>query len=149
MFSTAQLDLLNGLVSCMRDQGYLYYLAYTNVSSTSNDYDMFVYFSKDEIFATDMYRYTVMSGSLKYSIRSGNAYSSTLYDRFTVSDVELAEIGITVPSYCHVSTNATFTSSSVQPNYCLEVKQNETLGGVCFLLCVSLFVCCFFKLFRR
>lgn len=49
MFSTAQLDMINGLVAPMRDEGYLYYVAITdNLRTTNTEPDLYIYFSKEE-----------------------------------------------------------------------------------------------------
>ena len=151
-FSTAQLDILEPLVADMRDRGYIYYLAHQNViSSTSNDFDMIVYFSKEEIFGTGLYTYTIPSGSVCYHIRSGNAssYNNTGI-RLTVDENVSLVINYEVENYNHISTNATFMSESViQPDLCLEVNQYETQGGILFTLCVFLLFTAFIKLFRR
>ena len=49
-FSTTQIDVLEALVARMRAEGYTYYLAHQNLlTGVNNDYDLIVYFSKDEI----------------------------------------------------------------------------------------------------
>ena len=153
MFSDAQVTYLRGLVADMRDVGYLYYLAYQqNNSYSSNDYDLIVYFSKDEIFADDLYTYTVMRDSVKYSIRTGNSYSSSSDQsaRVSVETVELAKVNLKIPVYCHVSTNSIYLSGSVrQPDLIPEVHSYETQSAICIVLCVVLLATCFFKFFRR
>lgn len=150
-FSTAQLDILEPLVADMRDRGYEYYLCHQNLlSSTSNDFDLIVYFSKEEIFGTGLYTYTIPSGSVAYFIRSGNASSYNNELRMYVDDQIDLIIGYEVPNYCHISTNATFMSETqIQPDYCLEVQQYETQGGILFTVCVFLLFFAFTKLFRR
>lgn len=150
-FSTTQLDIIEPLVADMRDRGYEYYLCHQNLlSETSNDFDLIIYFSKDQIFGTGLYTYTIPSGSVAYYIRSGNAsnYSNDL--RVYVDDLVDLVIGYEVPYYCHISTNATFMSESqIQPDLCLEVQQYEMQGGILFTLCVFLLFFAFIKLFRR
>lgn len=151
-FSTAQLDILEPLVADMRDRGYEYYLCHQNImSNTSNDFDLIIYFSKDEIFGTGLYTYTVPSGSVCYYIRSGNAssYNNTGI-RFSVDENVDLILNYEVENYNHISTNATFMSqAAIQPDLCLEVQQYETQGGILFTLCVFLLLFSFFKLFRR
>lgn len=119
MFSTSQIDMINGLAAPMRDEGYLYYVAITdNSRSTSSDPDLYIYFSKSEIFATDILRYHIPDNSKLYSIRTsnGSSYNNT-GPRITVSDVELS-IELRVDESEFVSTNATFTELvPVQPDY--------------------------------
>lgn len=152
MFSTAQIDMINGLVAPMRDEGYLYYIAFTDSTrSNSSDPDLYIYFSQEEIFATDLLRYHIPNHSKLYSIRTsnGSSYNNT-GARLTVEDVELGR-QITIDEIEFVSTNATFTAiSEVQPDYTItEVGQYETQGGMLFTLSVFLFLFGFLKLFRR
>lgn len=151
MFSDAQLNLISGYVSEMRDMGYLYYLAYNQTNTSSADQpDLIIYFSKDEIFGKSLYSYTVPSDSLKYSFRTGNPYSSNYSARVSVERVDSIEIGLAVPVYSHVSTNAKFlTSTEIQPNLAVEVKSNETQGGILFIFCVFIFLYAFIHFFRR
>lgn len=152
MFSTAQIDMINGLVAPMRNEGYLYYLAVTdNTRSTSSDPDLYIYFSKEEIFATDLLSYHIPNNTKLYSIRTsnGSTYNST-GERINVTDIELSS-NIVVDELEFVSTNADFTEVSVvQPDYTItEVGQYETQGGLLFTLSVFLFLFGFLKLFRR
>ncbi len=151
-FSTAQLDILEALVSDMRDMGYEYYLCHQNIlSDTTNDFDMIVYFSKDTIYGTNMYTYTIPTGSVAYYIRSGNASNyGNQGIRMSVDDQVDIIVNYEIPIYAHISTNATFMSqTAIQPDLCMEVQQYETQGGILFTLCVFLLLFSFFKLFRR
>lgn len=150
MFSTTQLDVMRPLISDMRDQGYLYYVAHQNqLSGVTNDYDVIIYFSKDEIVATDMYTYTVPKDSFKYSLRTGNASSNYTSQRISISKVN-NQTAISIAAYQHISTNATFsTQGYIQPDLFLEVSNYETNGGILFVLCAFVLVYCFIHLFRR
>lgn len=152
MFSTAQIDILNGLVSPMRDEGYLYYVAVTdNMRDSSSDPDLYIYFSQEEIFATDLLQYHIPNNSKLYTIRTsnGSTYNST-GARIEVSDIELSE-DITVDQVEFVSTNATFTEVSVlQPDYTIgEVGQYEMQGALLFVVCTFLLFFAWTKFFRR
>lgn len=152
MFSTTQIDMINGLSAPMRAEGYVYYLAYTDNNKTnSSDPDLYIYFSKEEIFGTDLNSYFIPSDSKFYSIRTSNSSSyNNTGARITVSDVELAE-NISVDDLEFISTNASFTSiSEVQPDFTVgEVTQYETQGALLFVVCVFLCFFAFTKLFRR
>lgn len=148
-FSTTQIDVLEALVARMRAEGYTYYLCHQNLlTGVSNDYDLIVYFSKEEIFAETGYRYSIPSDSLCYRIRSGNASTYNNDARMTVETISRQEF-VDVSNALHISTNATFFTTEIQPDYCLEVSQYETQGGILFTLCVFLLLFSFFKLFRR
>lgn len=148
-FSTTQIDVLEALVARMRAEGYTYYLCHQNLlTNTNNDYDLVVYFSKEEIFAESGYTYAIPSDSLRYRIRTGNASQNYNTDRFAIETVQHMEM-INVSESFHISTNATFLTTSIQPDYCLEVNQYEAQGGILFTLSVFLLLFAFFKLFRR
>lgn len=148
-FSTTQIDVLEALVARMRAEGYTYYLAHQNLlTGVNNDYDLIVYFSKEEIFAETGYKYAIPSGSLRYRIRTGNASTYNNDARMTFETVSLQDF-VDVSNALHISTNATFLTTEIQPDYCLEVSQYETQGGILFTLCVFLLLFAFFKLFRR
>lgn len=150
MFSNAQMQIMQPLIYQMRDQGYLYYIAYQNyLTSISDDYDLFIIFSKDEIMANNMYSYTIPSGSVKYSIRSGNASSNRQTQRILTNEIR-TDISLSIEDYQHVSTNAIFSTAVIQPDlFSTEVKQVEAETGVLFFTIVLVFVIAFTKLFRR
>lgn len=148
-FSTTQIDVLEALVARMRAEGYTYYVCHQNLlTGVSNDYDLIVYFSKEEIFAETGYKYAIPSGSLRYCIRTGNASTNYNTDRYAIDSVTGMTM-VNVQQSFHISTNATFLTSSIQPDYCLEVNQFEAQGGILFTLCVFLLFIAFTKLFRR
>ena len=51
MFSQVEIDYIKSLVNVYRDKGYMYYLAHT-VTERNNEYDICIYFSKEEIGAS-------------------------------------------------------------------------------------------------
>lgn len=151
MFSTVQLDYINGLVAPMREQGYTHYLAFTdNTRSSSNEPDLYIYFAKEEIFATDLLSYDVPGDSVLYSVRTGNASTNNQYARVSVSDITLA-VEVVIDDTEFVSTNAAFVALDiVQPNFTVgEVGQYEMQGGILCVVIVFLFLYFFNKLFRR
>ena len=114
MFSTAQIDMINGLVAPMRAEGFKYYLAVSdNLRDTSSDPDLYIYFSTEEIYATDLYQYHIPGHSKVYQIRTsnGSSYNNT-GARIEVVDQELSQ-ELTVSEVEFVSTNATSTQVTV------------------------------------
>ena len=143
MFSNNQLSIMKPLVAQMRDRGYSYYLAVQNVSSSEYyDYDMFIYFSDEEITSLSQYLYTLPANTIKYSIRSGNVSTSHPENRMDISHLS-SETSLSINSYEFVSTNANFSTSFIVPDYTYtEVKNGETSALSSFMLvCGVLFVC--------
>lgn len=154
MFSTTQLDTLNGLAASMSKEGYRYYVAVTdNSRSDSSDPDLYIYFSKEKIYSTDYLKFHVPPNSLKYSIRTSNSSSynsSSNYPRFSVSELELSQdVNIDELEFC--SSNAEYSEAAyIQPDYIAgEVGTYEIQGAMLLTLCAFLLFMFFIKLFRR
>ncbi|MBQ8029556.1 MAG: hypothetical protein IJ262_09175 [Clostridia bacterium] len=151
MFSTAQLDMINGLVGVMRDEGYLYYVAYSdNYRDSSSEPDLYIYFSTEEIFASDLLSYHIPRNSKLYSIRTsnGSSYNNT-GERIVVSNLETSN-DIVIEQNEFISTNAKFLTVAFQPDFTVkEVKTYETQAAACFLLSILVLLSCFFHFFRR
>ena len=138
MFSTAQTDVLTSLIPVMRRQGYKYYVAYTNTSTTNSwstpaIVDLYVIFSQEEITANNQYSYSVPAGAVRYSIRTSN-YSTSDYGVNTARLVSSNYSGtLSINVYEHIYTNATFSSSAVQPDILFSAQ-----GGYLYESSVSL-----------
>lgn len=152
MFSTAQNDYLKSLVPVMRDQGYRYYVAYSdNDRDNSYNPDLYVIFSRDKITANSLYSYSVPAGSVRYSIISSNtSYNNTAY---RVTTASLGAFTLSVDRYEHIYSNAVPATNAVmlQPDvlYTGEVYARETLAAVGIVLTIGLFVVWFWRLFSR
>lgn len=150
MFSTAQLDYINGAVAAMKKEGYTHYVAISdNYRSTSSTADLYIYFSKDEIRAEDLYTYYIPSDSVVYSVRTGNGSTNNNGARLSVDTIDVAEF-LDVDDNEFVSTNATFLEGQLQPDYTIgEVGQYEVQGALLLTVCAFLLFMFFVKLFRR
>jgi len=152
MFSTSQNDYLKSLVPVMRQQGYRYYVAYSDNDRNNNyDPDLYVIFSKDKITANSLYSYSVPAGSVRYNIITSNtSYNNTAY-RVTTASVGASTV--TVDRYEHVYSNAVPAMDTVQlqPDilYTGEVYARETVSAVGIVLTIGLFVTWFWRLFSR
>lgn len=152
MFSTTQLDVLEGLVPELRAEGYLYYVAVTdNTRSDNTSPDLIVYFSKEEIVSSEWLHFFIPSDSLKYEIRSGNASSyNNTGARFKVTEIATSNF-VDVDDEEFVSTNAIYTRASIaQPDYIIgEVGSYEIQGALLISVCAFMLFMFFVKLFRR
>lgn len=152
MFSTAQNDYLKSLVPVMRQQGYRYYIAYSD-NDRDNNYnpDLYVIFAKDKITANSLYSYSVPAGSVRYSIITSNtSYNNTAY-RVTTAFVGASTVNI--DRYEHIYSNAAPVTDTVQlqPDilYTGEVYARETVSAVGIVLVIGLFVSWFWRFFSR
>ncbi len=102
-FSTTQIDLLEALVARMRAEGYTYYLCHQNLNTgISNDPDMIVYFSKEEI--------TGQTGSHVATLNK----IVVILDRMTSKETEIAKNLVNLKTY--IGTLGTWLlDSRVQP----------------------------------
>lgn len=122
MFSTNQLEIVKSLVPTMREQGYKYYIAYTNTNtdsnwnSTSNEPDLYFVFSTDKIIAQSGYKYTIPENSIQYVCRSSN-YSTNISgvntDRIKKQSIS-GQLNINL--YEHIYSNAEYGESVVMPD---------------------------------
>lgn len=150
MFSTAQLDIMSNLVSQMRDKGFTSYVAVTNAASdVTYDYDLFIYFSDEEITSLSNYTYSFAANTIKYSIRSGNPSSNNHRNRIDVSYLSEPET-ISFDTWQFISTNCEFATGMIVPDYTYnEVRLNETNTLCSFLLCLCVMLGCVFQILRR
>lgn len=156
MFSTNQIEVTQTLVNTMRQQGYKYYVAYTNTNTSSgwNSYveDLYIVFSKSEITATSGYSYVVPADSLHYAIRTGNYSSSSSAvnnERYVVSYYEGV---LNIDVYEHIYTNAEFGESIlVMPdiNYRGAGEQYEKTNGIGLVVTAVLLFVFFCSVFKR
>ena len=156
MFSTNQIEYVKTLLPTYANQGYKYYIAYTNNDNTnyySTNPDLYVIFSKDKITASDGYNYSVNpEETVIISIRTGNYSSSTSADnseRVLVN--QYVNETLFIDEWEHIYTNAEFTGHTLQPDYNLISggETNVRLEAITFVLLVSLLITVGSKLFRR
>lgn len=106
MFSTTQQDYLQPMVEGMYEDGYTYYVAYTNTNlsgSSSQDFrDLTLIFSKNNI-VSDNYNFTGTE-YVRYDVITRSA--SDRYQGERVSKSSGARFSVTVPVYEFISSNA-------------------------------------------
>lgn len=139
MFSTNEIELFKGYTLQMRDKGYTNYLIYEE-NSSYRDYYYLVY-SKDTITASNLYSYTVQSGSVRYKIPNW-----TEDEQVIVSSVSG---NISISSNYNCLTNAEFSSYMVQPELPIEeVQINENLTAFALVALCAFFVALALRMFR-
>lgn len=158
MFNTAQLELIKAHVPQMRQQGYLYYLAvdarYMGPDVEIGNADTIFIYSKDPIYYSDFYTFSFSGDIVMYWMNSASASSYNTSERITVYNIpqdQAAEMGSMFSDFLWISTNAiTQSTAQIHPDVTyMEVRNNETTGGLLFVVCIILFFYAFIKLFRR
>ena len=153
MFSTSQQAYIEALLPTYAEDGYKYYVVYSdNVANsgyyTSTNPDLYAVFSKETISAKNAYSYDVGDSSIIVSIRSSNYSSSNNAnndERVVVSDY--AAQTLVIPKYEHIYTNAEFTGHTLQPDYYLA-SGGETNVQVKTISFIMLIVCAYIVLSR-
>lgn len=139
MFSTNEIELFKGYTLQMRDKGYTNYLIYEE-NGSYRDYYYLVY-SKDKITASNLYNYSVPSGSVRYKIPNWTEEEQISVTTFS------GNINITSNYNCF--TNAEFDSYSVQPELPIEeVYINENLTAFALVALCACFVALALRMFR-
>lgn len=157
LFDTAQMDIIEYLVPTMRNEGYSYYVAYSNTDTSSSSYyrrepDLYFVFSKEKITASSAYNYAVPKGSVRYICRSNDYSSSNYADNSARIKSESFSGNLSIEPYEHIYTNAEFSSQTVQPDILKgEQPTNEYLQGIGIILSAFLLFTVFWKMctFRK
>lgn len=131
MFSTAQQAYCDSLIPTMRERGYTHYVAYTNTYTDSYyryEPDLYIVFSQDKIIANSPYTYSAPSGSIKYTVRTGNYSTSSSAVNTARVTSETFSGSFTVDAYEHIYSNADYSGSTIQPDILSKgVQQNEIM----------------------
>lgn len=139
MFSTNEIEFFKGYTLQMRDKGYTNYLIYEE-NGSYRDYYYLVY-SKDKITASNLYSYSVPSGSVQYKIPNWTEEEQISVTAFS------GNVNITSNYNCF--TNAEFDSYSVQPELPIEeVQINENLTAFALVALCACFVALCLRMFR-
>lgn len=154
MFSTAQIDFINSQVATMRNEGYDYYIAYTDYVRDKGDLvDLYLIFSKEKITAKSLYSFNIPANSVQYSVISNNpssSYDSNRSPRVAVRN--MSEGVFTVDSFEHCYTNAYYSGmSTVLPDITKgsEVQTNATVTSLTIIIACCALLNMFMFFFKR
>lgn len=88
MFSQVEENYIKGLIGSYFKQGYKYYVCHT-VNETDNVYDIYIYFSKEEIKALNSNSYKLDKSiclKIDSSTRNDNSYNPSIHSRTILSN---------------------------------------------------------------
>lgn len=102
----------------MREQGYKYYIAYTDTDidsswNSATEPDLYFVFSKEKITAQSGYKYTIPENSIQYVCRSGNYSTST--NAVNTDRIKKQSISgtLNIDLYEHIYSNAEYGETQV------------------------------------
>lgn len=129
MFTSVEIDYLKGLINTYFMKGYKYYVART-VTESDNDYDIYVYLSKEKIIASSSSSFVLPEGTLLIKIDSSSrsdGYYSSLGSRDVLSAYE-GTINIDVAEfvYTNAELNYKLITDVVNPNLLYTGSSNIT-----------------------
>lgn len=152
MFSQVEENYIKGLIGSYTRQGYKNYICHT-VTENDNVYDIYIYFSKEEIKANNSLSYTIKNGILlriDSSQRNDNGYNLSTHPRVVLANSNYnGTISINQAEFIYTDASIDYeiTTSVVQPD--INYNSNSVITiwsnmGILFLL-VILFVYTFVK----
>ena len=75
MFSVLEESYIKSLINTYKKYGYNYYVVHT-VTESDNEYDFYIYFSKDDIVFSNSYAFTLSDNSLMVKVDSSSRNNS-------------------------------------------------------------------------
>lgn len=156
MFTSVELDYLKGLINTYAKQGYKYYVAHT-ITEINNDYDFCVYFSKEEITASNSNNFVIPSNSyvvyVDSSSRNDNSYNPSTGSRDTVSLYE-GDLRVNVAEFIYTNASLGYNviDYPINPdlNYAGTTSLDTHLVNYSLLfICSSIFIYMFIKSILR
>lgn len=156
MFSALEESYIKSLINTYKKEGYSYYVVHT-VNETDNEYDFYIYFSKDEIVFSDSYTFELSDNSLMLKVdsssRNDNSYNSSTGHRDLVF-YESGTISVNIAEFIY--TNANYNHSlivhSLNPdimNSGLDSYNNNLISLSLLFICSSIFMFMFVKSLLR
>ena len=148
MLTSAESEYIRGLISVYQSKGYQYYMCHT-VTENNNNYDVCIYFSKEEIKAIDNNIYSISNGiriyvdssSRTYNYQTG--YSDTprtlLYNFNGTVTVNIAEF-----IYTNAIVDYSLSSYVVNPDIMMSAATNYSINKIdVTLLCLIVIILLF------
>lgn len=136
MLTQVEKDYLISLINTYKKQGYKHYMAHT-VTENNNDYDICVYFSKNDIVAINDNYFDIGTNALKILI---NSSSRSNYDSVDRDNVSSFNGNVTIPEYEFIYTDAkaeySISSLCVNPDITLDYGFRQIDLVLLFLVCI-------------
>lgn len=144
MLSSVEIDYLKSLILAYKKQGYNYYLCHTvtNYYSDVNDYDLYVYFSKDPIEAITSDHFYVPEGGIEVQIDSSSKSNNNTNDS-VVSFSYSGDVVVDVAEFTYTNAKLyegySVSSNALSPDI-VEATPYATTSFVLILFVVMTFL---------
>lgn len=156
MFTAQESDYLKGLLNVYKELGYKYYVAHT-VTETNNNYDMYVYLSKDKITSSSPSDFNLSDNSIVIYIdsssRNDNNYNPSVHTRDILYPYS-GSLHVHIAEFIYTNADVTYSlvGDSVNPDILLTGANNYDNKlfsyGLMFIV-VSIFLYTFIKSILR
>lgn len=151
MFSQVEENYIKSLINTYLKEGYKYYVCHT-VTETDNTYDVYIYFSKEEIKAISQETFDITNGiyiQFDSSSRNDNSYNSSTHSRIRVVNESVTDI-VSINQAEFIYTNAVYEYSTantiVNPDLMLQ-SSDSYLSIIFMYVCIAILVITFLYTF--
>ena len=146
MFTSVEESYLKGLINNYFKQGYKYYVCHT-VTETDNDYDVYLYLSKEEIIAITSTSFDITHGvfiMLDSSSRNDNTYNPSTGYRLIVSNSDYTDIlSVNKAEFIYSNAEVDYDVTTLSAPADILINNSDTLNGLhlnilcCFILTIT------------
>ena len=156
MFTAVENEYLKGLLNVYKEQGYKYYVAHT-VTETDNNYDMYVYLSKEKITSSSPTTFNLADNSIVIYIdsssRNDNSYNPSIHTR-DILYVYSGELKVNLAEFIYTNAEVSYTliDNSLNPDILLSGANsydNKLFSYGLMFIVVSIFLYMFIKSILR
>lgn len=147
MFTQVEENYILALINSYKKDGYNYYLAHT-VTETDNNYDIYIYFSKEEIVAISNNIFDLSNCicvRIDSSSRNDNSYNTSTHSRSSIINSNYSDV-LTINQAEFIYTNAkcTYDKTSIVVNPDITMQSSNSLTSIHFMgMCVFVLVATF------
>lgn len=156
MFTTVENEYLRGLLNVYYEKGYKNYIAHT-VTETDNNYDFYVYLSKDKITANSSHDFVLSDNSIVIyvdsSARSTSGYNPSNSSRDLVSFFS-GDLHVHIAEFIYTNANFSYSliNEPINPDILMSgvnSYDNKIFSFGLMFVVVSLFLYMFIKSILR
>lgn len=129
MFSQVEENYIKGLISSYRKLGYNYYICHT-ITENNNDYDIAIYFSKDEIKAITATSFDISNGvyiRIDSSQRNDSGYYPSTGYRSVISNNNYNEVlSVNIAEFIYTNAVIDYNETSIVVNPDIEFNASSS-----------------------